>query len=166
MFPAKVSTVAVVTPRWLDDTEMRAWRSFIESVGDLNAALERDLIEQGTTLGDYQVLVYLSEVDGNAMRMRDLAEILQLSPSGLTRRLDGLVSSGHVVRQPSSDDGRVMMAVLTDAGQALLERVAPHHVESVRRHIFDHLSPDLVDAMGDIFTAIAAGFGDDTACVA
>ena len=155
-----------MTPRWLDDSEMRAWRAFIETIGDLNAALERDLVEQGTTLGDYQVLVYLSEIEGNAMRMRDLAELLQLSPSGLTRRLDGLVSSGHVVRDPSCDDGRVMMAVLTDAGRELLERVAPHHVESVRRHIFDHLTPQQVDAMGDVFLAVARGFDTDPAAVA
>ncbi len=136
---------------------MAAWRSYIETYGDLSAALERDLAEHGLSIGDYQVLVYLSEADNDSMRMCDLADVLQLSPSGLTRRLDGLVSSDHVTRQPSSVDGRVMMAVLTDAGRKLLTRTAPHHVQSVRRHIFDHLSSDQVDAMATIFAAISAG---------
>ncbi|MCH9834861.1 MarR family transcriptional regulator [bacterium] len=142
---------------WLTDREMAAWRSYIETYGDLSAALERDLAEHGLSIGDYQVLVYLSEADNDSMRMCDLADVLQLSPSGLTRRLDGLVSSDHVTRQPSSVDGRVMMAVLTDAGRELLTRTAPHHVQSVRRHIFDHLSSDQVDAMATIFAAISAG---------
>ena len=48
------------------------------------------------------------------MRMCDLAVALQLSPSGLTRRLDGLVRNGFVERIGSDDDRRVMLAVLTE----------------------------------------------------
>lgn len=142
---------------------MKAWRAFIATTGDLQNALERDLVEHGLTMGDYQVLVYLSEADGQSMRMCDLADDLQLSPSGLTRRLDGLVTSKHVVRQPSDQDGRVMMAVLTGAGSALLTDTAPHHVDSVRRHIFDHLDAKQVDAMASIFEAISTGLSADAA---
>jgi len=149
---------------WLNAREMAAWRSYIETAGDLSAALERDLGAHGLTLGDYQVLVYLSEAEDSSMRMCDLADVLQLSPSGLTRRLDGLVRSNHVVRRPSTTDGRVMMGELTDAGRQLLTATAPHHVDSVRRHIFDHLTADQVDAMATIFDAISAGLtaDDDT----
>ena len=49
------------TVRWLDDSEMRAWRTYVETVVDLTTALEADLAPTGLTLGDYQVLVYLSE---------------------------------------------------------------------------------------------------------
>ncbi|MEM9515701.1 MAG: MarR family transcriptional regulator [Actinomycetota bacterium] len=148
-----------MTTRWLDDREMRAWRAFIESTGDLTRALEHDLADYGMTVGDYQVLVYLSESEGRAMRMRDLAEVLQLSPSGLTRRLDGLVANGWVERQPSEDDRRVMRAVLTDRGFQALDDAAPVHVESVRRHMFDHLDSEQVDAMASIFTSLCRAFG-------
>jgi DNA-binding MarR family transcriptional regulator len=152
-------TLSAMT-NWLSDSEMDAWRAYIETYCDLSAALERDLADHGLTLGDYQVLVYLSEADDGSMRMRDLADILQLSPSGLTRRLDGLVQSSHVTRKPSTDDGRVMMAVLTDAGRELLTETAPHHVASVRRHIFDHLDAEQVDALATIFKSISAGIAD------
>lgn len=148
---------------WLNDIEMSAWRAFIETTGDLQNALERDLAAVGLTMGDYQVLVYLSEAEERSMRMCDLADILQLSPSGLTRRLDGLVKSNHVERRPSKQDGRVMMAVLTDDGQALLADAAPHHVASVRRNIFDHLDVEQTKAMAGIFNAIAAGLAADSA---
>ena len=82
---------------------------------------------------------------------------LQLSPSGLTRRLDGLVRAGLVERRPSATDRRVMLAGLTDAGWEHLERVAPVHVESVRRHVIDRLDEQDIKAMARIFRAIRTG---------
>jgi DNA-binding MarR family transcriptional regulator len=141
---------------------MYAWRAFIGTVSDLLNALEADLVRSGCTLGDYQVLVELSETDRRSMRMCDLAQRLQLSPSGLTRRLDGLVRGGLVERRPSGEDRRVMNAVLTDEGFATLEQLAPTHVESVRRHIFDQLDRHQVEVLGASFAAIAAGLAADT----
>ncbi len=143
--------------KWLTPREMTAWRTYIETYGDLIAAIERDLAGHGLTLGDYQVFVYLSEASERSMRMCDLADLLQLSPSGLTRRLDGLVKAGFVTREASTDDRRVMLAMLTPKGLAALEAAAPDHVASVRHRIFDHLDSDQVDALGSIFQAIKDG---------
>jgi DNA-binding MarR family transcriptional regulator len=148
---------------WLTSTEMAAWRAYIEVQGDLINAIERDLTAHGLTLGDYQVLVYLSEAEEQSMRMCDLADILQLSPSGLTRRLDRLVAGGFVSRQSSPADRRVMMGSLTSTGRDLLERTAPHHVDSVRRRVFDHLDADQVVAMAAIFTSISDGLSASAA---
>ena len=143
---------------WLTTEEMTAWRTYIETYSDLIAAIERDLAaEHGLTLGDYQVFVYLSEAPDRSMRMCDLADLLQLSPSGLIRRLDGLVKAGYVTREPSVDDRRVMLATLTPTGFAALEQAAPDHVASVRRHVFNHLDSDQVTALASIFQSIKAG---------
>lgn len=144
-------------PRWLNQTEAVAWRAFIESVGDLMTAFEAGLAEHGLTLGDYQVLVYLSEATDRSMRMCDLADALRLSPSGLTRRLDGLVKGGLVARQRSEEDRRSMMAVLTAAGLRRLQKAAPDHVENVRENLFDHLNPAQVKNMATIFESIQRG---------
>jgi DNA-binding MarR family transcriptional regulator len=136
---------------------MRSWRAFIETVDDLMSALEGDLSAHDMTLGDYQVLVHLSESPERSMRMCDLAGLLQLSPSGLTRRLDGLVTRGLVARQQSPLDGRVSLAVLTSAGRAELERIAPHHVESVRAHLIDRVDAEDLDALARVFEAVRAG---------
>ena len=102
---------------WLDDEEMRAWRGLVEAYADLPAALEADLVAGfGIDGGDYGVLVNLSEAPDQRLRMCDLAARLHLSPSGLTRRLDGLVRPAYVAREPSAHDRRVTLAVLTDAG--------------------------------------------------
>ena len=137
--------------------ELAAWRSYIETTADLSSALEADLNETGLTLGDYQVLVFLSEADDRAMRMCDLAANLQLSPSGLTRRLDGLVRNGYVDRLPSGVDRRVMLAEITEAGAAKLAGAYPVHLASVRTHIIDRLEPADVDSFGRIFSTIQAG---------
>jgi DNA-binding MarR family transcriptional regulator len=143
--------------RWLDADEMRAWRAYIETVFELNAVLEADLAGHGLTLGDYQVLVFLSEAADRAMRMCDLAARLQLSPSGLTRRLDGLVRTGLVERQPSTEDRRVMLAVLTAKGVAALTKAAPTHVQSVRARIFDQLDERDIPVIERVFRAIHEG---------
>lgn len=146
--------------KWLTPAEMAAWRNFIETHYDLISALERDLGAVGISLGDYQVLVYLSEAETRQLRMCDLAERLQLSPSGLTRRLDGLVKAGYVEREPSTEDRRVMMATLTDTGWDALRQAAPHHVASVRRRLFDRLDDEQVDNLASIFAAINAGLAE------
>lgn len=140
--------------RWLNDSEMRAWRGYIESMAHLMGAFEDDLVDHGLTMGDYEVLAYLSEAPEQKMRMCDLADALRLTASGLTRRLDGLVRMGAVSREASSSDRRVMFATLTDAGRDLLLRAAPDHLESVRRHFIDLLTTEQVQAMGDAFDTL------------
>jgi DNA-binding MarR family transcriptional regulator len=158
LLSARASLPSVDGTGWLDESEMRAWRNYVEVVNDVSAALEDDLItSHGLTLGDYQVLVYLSEAAGRSLRMCDLAGRLGLSPSGLTRRLDGLVRGGLVAREPSAEDRRVTLAVLTPAGFERLAAAAPDHVASVRRQLLDHLTAAQVDALGAAFEAIRSG---------
>lgn len=145
---------------WLDAIEMAAWRYFIETHGDLTTALESDLAPTGFTLGDYQVLVYLSEAPDRSMRMCDLADILQLSPSGLTRRLDGLVRTGSVERRSSDVDRRVMLAVITSDGIRRLQEAAPIHVESVRRRFIDRLTRDELRCLASAFRKIQHGLAE------
>ena len=140
---------------WLDEEEMRAWRGLVEVYADVHAALTAELQEEfGFDEGDYGVLVNLSEAPERRLRMCDLAERLHLSPSGLTRRLDGLVRLGLVAREPSAADRRVTLAVLTDAGVAALDAAAPTHVDGVRRHFLGHLSRTQVRQLGSAFDTL------------
>ncbi len=143
---------------WLDPEEMAAWRSMVDVHAELMAVLESELVRaHGLTLGDYTVLVNLSEAPGERLRMCDLANRLHLSPSGITRRLDGMVKHGLVAREPSTDDRRVMLAVLTPSGRAALEAAAPDHVEGVRRHFLDHLSRTQIRNLAAAFAAVERG---------
>ena len=150
------STTPATDTRWLDADEMVAWRAYIDCITPLQQLLEADISTFGLTNGDYEVLVRLSEEPDRRLRMCDLAARLGLSPSGLTRRLDGLVRNDLVGREPSPDDRRVMLAVLTPKGYALLVESAPHHVDSVRRHFIGLLTRREIEAIGSAFTKVRA----------
>jgi DNA-binding MarR family transcriptional regulator len=137
---AAVGSSAVVTESvgWLTDTEQQVWRRLLSVECRVKERLDRELRDgAGMTLGEYEVLVHLSEAPGLALRMSELASRLLLSRSGLTRRVDGLVQETYVARQPCDDDGRGAMAVLTPYGLAALRRAAPIHVRGVRRYLID-----------------------------
>ncbi len=140
--------------KWLTPAEQAAWRSFITALPDLMSAFENDLAPHGLTMGDYEVLVFLSEAPDNRMRMCDLAASLRLSPSGLTRRLDGMVKLGWVSRASCDNDRRVMYAHLTAAGRAKMEAAAPDHVASVRRHFIEPLGVQGIGQVGELFQRV------------
>jgi DNA-binding MarR family transcriptional regulator len=141
--------------QWLTDTEQQLWRRLLSVESRVRERLDHELRDGvGLTLGEYEVLVHLSEAPGMALRMSELASRLLLSRSGLTRRVDGLVQEALVARQPCDDDGRGAMAVLTPPGVALLERAAPIHVRGVRRYLIDPIG----DSGGeDGLTGLARG---------
>jgi DNA-binding MarR family transcriptional regulator len=144
-----------VPTRWLSDDEMKAWRSFLASHTRLVRALDSELTaEQGISLGDHEVLIVLSE-SGGALRMADLADMITLSRSGLTRRVDHLVKDGLVARHRCPTDGRGILAVLTDAGRAQLAEASPTHVAGVRRHFVDRFDPDELAQLADAHDRIA-----------
>jgi DNA-binding MarR family transcriptional regulator len=133
-----LATVVTESVEWLTDTEQQVWRRLLSVECRVKERLDRELRDgAGLTLGEYEVLVHLSEAPGTALRMSELASRLLLSRSGLTRRVDGLVQAALVARQPCDDDGRGAMAVLTPNGLAALRRAAPIHVRGVRRYLID-----------------------------
>jgi len=144
---------------WLDEEEMAAWRGLVDVSAAVMGALEAELVaHHGITTGDYGVLARLSEAENSRMRMCDLASALHLSPSGLTRRLDGLVRRHIVTREPSADDRRVMLAVLTAEGRAFLEQIAPLHLDCVRRYFISQLSRTQLRNLSSAFRSIERGF--------
>ena len=138
-------------PRWLDGEEQKAWRAWLYSTLLLQDRLERDLThETGISHAYYEILVQLSEAPGRMLRMSELAERSLSSRSRLSHAVSRLEERGWVRRQVCEEDGRGALAVLTDDGFAALEGAAPVHVEGVRAHLFDQLSPEQVAAMRDI----------------
>ena len=129
-------------PRWLDEDESRTWVGWVLSTRLLWDELERDL-QRDAAMGFsyYEVLVMLSEAPGRTLRMSELADATQSSRSRLSHAVTRLEALGWVRRESCPSDRRGSLAVLTAEGFAALEAAAPDHVESVRTHLFDLLSP-------------------------
>ena len=142
---------------WLDADEMRLWRAFVEVSGRVIHALDASLkAAADMAFDDYEVLVHLSEADGQRLRMTELGDRLLHSPSKVTQRVDRLGKRGWVLREKCEDDGRGTFAVLTDAGLGALEAAAPQHVADVRRLLLDHVRSGEVDSVAGVLERIAA----------
>ena len=144
--------------RWLDDDEQRTWRAFIDATRLVFDELDRELQAcAGMPHTYYVVLVALSEAPGRVLRMSDLACATGSSRSRLSHAVARLEEAGWVERRPAPDDRRGALAALTEAGMATLVCAAPGHVEGVRRHLFDRLTPEQVGQLSDISRAILDG---------
>ncbi|MFG1695813.1 MarR family winged helix-turn-helix transcriptional regulator [Nonomuraea sp. NPDC049309] len=137
-------------PRWLDSTEMAAWRAFLSTFHLLERRIEEQLKSTaGLTHPQYEILVRLSEAPGRRMRMTELARGVVASKSALTYQVTQLEKAGLVARETCPSDDRGVLAVLTDEGMRCLERVAPGHLEVVRAYLIDRLSREELQAMTD-----------------
>jgi DNA-binding MarR family transcriptional regulator len=132
---------AAATPRWLTADEQRAWRAYIRLAKMLMRQLDRDLHPFGLTTNDYEILVELSESPEHRLRMTELADVTAQSRSRLSHQVTRMEARGLVERDACDGDKRGTFAVITPRGLATIERVAPYHVESVRRYFVDQLSP-------------------------
>jgi DNA-binding MarR family transcriptional regulator len=145
----KTSTAREV--RWLDDAEQAAWRAYLDGTRMLFQALDRQLTsESDLSLTDYELLVRLSEAPDGRLRMRDLADATLSTRSGVTRAVTRAEKAGWVQRVECEDDRRGMNAELTELGRQKLADSAPGHVEAVRGHLLDLLTPEQLGQLTEI----------------
>lgn len=142
-------------PRWLDEDQQRSWRALILGTTLLFDRLDDDLRrEADLSLTEYEILVRLSERDGQ-MRMAQLADALAHSRSRTTHTIQRMEKQGLVQRSTSPEDGRGVVATMTEKGMELLVRIAPVHVHGVRDNLVDLVSPEDFAALGRVMNAVA-----------
>jgi DNA-binding MarR family transcriptional regulator len=140
----------------LNHDEELVWRNLMQLVFNLPRELGDDLQRScGLSSTDYSVLMHLSEAPDGQLYMSELASRTNLSPSRITRVIDDMARIGLVERRPGSLDARNTFAALTKAGLASLRRAWPHHLRSVRRRAFDHLTQEDVRLLGPILQRLA-----------
>ena len=147
--------------RWLNEAEMRAWLGYRRMFLLLNAQVNRDLArDSGLSEPDYDVLSNLAEAPDQRGRLSELAARMLWSQSRLSHHISRMEQRGLVTREDCETDARGSVVVLTKQGQRTLEKAAPQHVESVRKHIIDQLSPKQIQALGDIAETVVDHLGD------
>ena len=106
----------------------------------------------------------LSSAPDQRLKRVDLARRLLLTPSGVTRLLEGLESTGLVERATCPTDLRVTYAALTDAGREKLDDASCGHVASIRSLFEEHLSGDEIDLLTDTLGKLPGVADGDDAC--
>ncbi len=128
---------------------------------ELNARLFAD---HGLTLSDYEALLHLSHAEDCSMRRVDLAERMLLSPSGVTRLLDGLEREGWVTKAKCAEDARVTYAVLTDEGRERFEAAARSHLRQVRVVLEERFAREELETLAELLGRLPGGPGDGESC--
>ncbi|HET7351090.1 MAG TPA: MarR family transcriptional regulator [Marmoricola sp.] len=142
--------------RWLDPDQQKSWRAYMMGTELLQHQLDRELREEhDISLTEYEILVRLSEVEHNRMRMAVLADAMSHSRSRVTHTIARMEVVGLVERCRSADDGRGVEARMTPKGRAKLVEAAPTHVRGVREHLVDLAAPSDFAALGRIFDEVS-----------
>lgn len=141
--------------RWLDDDEQCTWRAWLDVNAKLAVEINRDLqARNGLSTSDYEVLVALTDVPEQSLRMFELGDKLLWEKSRLSKQISRMVARGLVERTECSEDRRGADVALTDEGLAAIQAAAPGHVELVRELFFDGLTPEQVAMLGDFCTTV------------
>jgi DNA-binding MarR family transcriptional regulator len=145
--------------------EIQTWvallRAHATSIRRFNAEL---VSEHGLTLNDYEVLLHLSRAEDRRLRRVDLAERVLLTPSGITRLLEGLERSGYVERAACASDARVTYAQLTEDGEAKLREAAGTHVAGIHAFFRERFSKDEVRALGGLLERLPVDPAEPAEC--
>jgi DNA-binding MarR family transcriptional regulator len=158
---AQISTEQAIEPA------VRAWarllRAYVSTTRLLSAELQE---EHGLTINDYEALLVLSRVDEGRLKRVDLARSLMLTPSGITRLLQGLEDAGLVERVSCATDLRIAYAQLTDAGRDKLEAASDGHVAAICALFDEHFTDHEIDSMAEILGKLPGVGDDDESCSA
>jgi DNA-binding MarR family transcriptional regulator len=135
--------------------EAQVWRDVARFLSLAPRLLDEDL-ETGAniSLSEYAVLVHLSEETTGHLRVRELADLANLSGSHMTRIIGDLAKDGFVVKSRCADDGRGIDVRITDAGLNRLRDAYPIHLASVRGRVMDQVDPKALSCFGNVMAAI------------
>jgi DNA-binding MarR family transcriptional regulator len=158
----------VLTPQAsLDDIApaLQAWARLMRAQATTKRELVAALQEQhDLSMSGYEALYVLSRAEGRRLKRVDLAERLVLTPSGVTRLLEGLEAAGLVEKVACETDLRVSYAQLTDAGFEKLEQASCGHTGSIRSLFEEHLDEDEIATLAELLGKLPGALDDDQAC--
>jgi DNA-binding MarR family transcriptional regulator len=147
--------------KW-SDVHADAWIGLLETHKRLTRALDAELeAEYGLTLSGLEALGRLAAADGRSLRLSALATSCGLSLSRISRIVDTLESRELVERRSSPLDARAVEAHLTEPGLALVRTAQASHFGSVNERFFEHLSPNEIASLAEIFARFAPQAASD-----
>jgi DNA-binding MarR family transcriptional regulator len=142
---------------WLTEEQQQIWRDYLSVEMLLPANLNRQLqASSGLSIAEYAVLVQLSEAPDGRVRPFELGKTLNWEQSRLSHQIARMEHRGFVVREQCESDKRGAFIVLTSDGRSAIESAAPGHVATVRKLVFDRLTPEEAAAFGATCAKIAS----------
>ena len=142
-------------PEKLTDVELRAWRGFLRAHRQLMVEMASQLdAEHQLDISEYEVLLHLNEHPEKRIAMTELADLVLLTPSGVTRLVDRLVKRGLVERRPCPQDARRQHAVLTRAGRLMFVKAGRVHLSGIRALYLSKLTTAEQEMMAEVWDKV------------
>ncbi len=121
----------------------------------LSARLHRQLqTDSQLSLSDFAVLVCLTDVPEESLRVSQIATALEWEKSRVSHQITRMERRGLVERVDCPNDGRSAFVNLTACGRKAIEAAAPQHVETVRTVFLDHLTREQLETLEAIATKV------------
>ena len=146
------------------EPSIAAWVSLMGAHAALTRSFNAQLqAAHGMTVTDFEALRRLDAADDGEMRRVDLAQAIGLTPSGVTRLLDGLQKSGYVCKRFCASDARVSYAVITDSGRIALLKASEEHLVALTAMFGERFAADEIAALATLLGRLPGG-GETPRC--
>lgn len=133
----------------------RVWMALLRSHAGLRRVIAHRLHEEhGLSVSEYEALLLLERATDKRLRGVDLAAGLQLTPSGVTRLLDGLRERGLVERVHCPNDGRVTWAVLRPEGEEKLRAAACAYASTITGLLADRFTAAELETLAELLARL------------
>jgi DNA-binding MarR family transcriptional regulator len=154
-------------PRKLSAAEEELFHAFYLMRRGFDRALDAQLQhDDGISISELEVLMALVRSPGRRLRVRDLAELTGWEKSRVSHQVTRMEARGLVEREDCAEDRRASWIRLSGDGRRVLVRALPKHTATIRRILFDAITPEQQDellAIANRMTdAMAAGDDDVT----
>ena len=150
-----------MTTRGLTDRQQAAWSGYQRMRARLAGRLGRELArETGLSEADLEILSHLADTPDAPVRALALRGGLEWEKSRLSHQVRRMEQRGLVAREVCLEDGRSTVIRVTDEGRRLAERGRRVHADAVRRYVCAALTPEQLDALGEIADAVLAGLDE------
>ncbi|MBA2464646.1 MAG: MarR family transcriptional regulator [Nocardioidaceae bacterium] len=144
--------------RWGAVDAMHAVTSLMRVQQLVLAQLDEILRQHGLTFARYEALVLLTFSRTGALPLGKMGERLQVHATSVTSIVDRLETAGLVVRRRHPDDGRAVLAEITEDGRATVEQATAELVEA--RFALTVLTPEQLQEISALLRPLRAGAGD------
>jgi DNA-binding MarR family transcriptional regulator len=144
--------------RWDAVEQMHAVTSLMRVQQIVLAQLDELLRPHGLTFARYEALVLLTFSRTGALPLGKMGERLQVHATSVTSLVDRLEAAGLVVRRRHPDDGRAVLAQITDAGRTLVEAATADLVAA--RFALSSLDADELRRLSELLRPVRRDAGD------
>jgi len=142
---------------FLTDEQERIWFALTETYDTLLHALDTRMVaEHNMPLSAFEALMHITHAEEGAISISDLAELVRLSPSQVSRIAIDLERRGLVQRHRSQNDSRSTEVAVTESGRAQLQAAAPTYLSTIRSYLFDGLAERDVKQLARILERVEA----------